>query len=66
MDARYEYKVAELARSFTAEAIDTFVELMRNGKDERVKGTAAQAPLDRGWRKPRVEFVLMNSLKVIL
>ena len=25
------------------------MELMREGKDERVKGTAAQALLDRGW-----------------
>ena len=30
---------------------------MRNVKDERVKGTAAQALLDRGWGKPRVEVV---------
>ena len=30
---------------------------MRNGKDERVKETAAQALLDRGWGKPRVEVV---------
>ena len=30
---------------------------MRNGKDERVKGTAARALLDRGWGKPRVEVV---------
>jgi hypothetical protein len=28
---------------------------MRSGKDERVKGTAAQVLLDRGWGKPRVE-----------
>ena len=52
-----EYKVAELARSYTAEAIDTLVELMRNGKDERVRGTAAQALLDRGWGKAKVEVV---------
>ena len=39
-----EHKVAELARSYTKEAVETLVELMRNGKDERVKGTAAQAP----------------------
>ena len=31
---RDEHKVAELARSFTIEAIDTLVDLMRNGKDE--------------------------------
>jgi hypothetical protein len=55
-----EHKVAELARSFTIEAIDTLVELMRNAKDERVKGTAAQVLLDRGWGKPRVE-VLTNQ-----
>jgi hypothetical protein len=30
---------------------------MRSGKDERVRGTAAQAPLDRGWGKPKVEVV---------
>jgi len=52
-----EHKVAELARSYTKEALETLVELMRNGKDERVKGTAAQALLDRGWGKPRVEVV---------
>ena len=52
-----EYKVAELARSYTTEAIDTLVHLMRNGKDERVRGTAAQALLDRGWGKAKVEVV---------
>ena len=52
---RDEYKVAELARSYTTEAIDTLVDLMRHGKDDRVRGTAAQALLERGWGKPRVE-----------
>ena len=52
-----EYKVAELARSYTTEAIDTLVHLMRKGKDERVRGTAAQALLDRGWGKAKVEVV---------
>ena len=52
-----EARVAELARSYTAEAIDTLVNLMRHGKDERVRGTAAQALLDRGWGKPKVEVV---------
>ena len=52
-----EQKVAELARSWTREAIETLVELMRNGNDERVRGTAAQALLDRGWGKPRVKVV---------
>ena len=52
-----EARVAELARSHTIEAIDTLVDLMRHGKDERVRGTAAQALLDRGWGKPKVEVV---------
>ena len=52
-----EHRVAELARSYTLEAIDTLVELMRDGKDERVRGTAAQALLDRGWGKAKLEVV---------
>ena len=52
-----EHRVAEIARSHTAEAIDTLVELMRNGKDDCVRGTAAQALLDRGWGKAKVEGV---------
>ena len=40
---RDEHSVAELARSYTVEAIDTLVELMRHEKDERVRGTADQA-----------------------
>ena len=54
---RDEQKVAELARSYTTEAIETLVALMRSGNDERVRGTAAQALLDRGWGKPKVELV---------
>ena len=52
-----EHRVAELARSYTTEAIDTLVALMRSGKDERVRGTGAQALLDRGWGKLKVEVV---------
>ena len=54
---RDEQKVAELARSYTKEAIETLVELMRGGNDERVSGTAAQALLDRGWGKPKLAVV---------
>ncbi len=35
--------------------------LMRHGRDERVRGTAAQALLDRGWGKPKVEVVADGS-----
>ncbi len=54
---RDEQKVAELASSYTKEAIETLVELMRRGNDERVRGTAAQALLYLGWGKPKVEVV---------
>ncbi len=54
---RDEQKVAELARSYTREAIETLAEFMRSGNDERVRSTAAQALLDRGCGKPKVEVV---------
>ena len=66
-----EHRVAELARSYTLEAIDTLVELMRDGKDERVRGTAAQALLDRGWGKAKAEVVTsaegsyLDALRVV-
>ena len=58
---RDEQKVAELARSYTREAIETLAELMRSGNDERLRGTAAQALLDRGWGKPKVAVVADNA-----
>ena len=52
-----EHRVSELARSSTAEAIETLIDLVRHGKDERMRGTAAQALLDRGWGKAKVEVI---------
>ena len=49
-----EYRVAELARSYTTEAIETLADLMKHSKDDRVRGTASQALLDRGWGKANV------------
>ena len=56
-----EHKIAELARTYTLEAIETLVELMRGGKSERMRGTAAQALLDRGWGKPKQEIIGESS-----
>ena len=50
-----EHRVAELARSYTVEAVETLVDLMRHSRDDRVRGTASQALLDRGWGKAKVE-----------
>jgi hypothetical protein len=52
-----EHYIADLTRSNTVEAINTLVELMRGGKDERVRGIAAQALRDRGWGKAKLEVV---------
>ena len=51
---RDELNIAALARSYSEEAIMTLVDLMRNASDDRVKGTAAQALLDRGFGKPKI------------
>ena len=56
-----ELNLAALARSYSTEAIKTLVDLMRNARDDRVRGTAAQALLDRGFGKPKVEIQNTNA-----
>ena len=56
-----EHNIAALARSYSTEAVETLVELMRNAGDDRVRGTAAQALLDRGFGKPKVEIQNTNA-----
>ena len=56
-----EHNIAALACSYSTEAIDTLVDLMRNARDDRVRGTAAQALLDRGFGKPKVEIQNTNA-----
>ena len=46
---RDKQNVAELARSYEREAIETLAKLMRNNNDEHVRGTTAQALLESGW-----------------
>jgi hypothetical protein len=60
-----ELKVAELARSYTVEAVETLVDLMRHSKDDRVRGTASQALLDRGWGKAKVEVATSGGQSYI-
>ena len=60
-----EFKVAELARSYTIEAVETLVDLMRHSKDDRVRGTASQALLDRGWGKAKVEVAASGGQSYI-
>jgi hypothetical protein len=56
-----ELNIAALARSYSTEAIKTLVDLIRNARDDRVRGTAAQALLDSGFGKPKVEIQNTNA-----
>ena len=53
--------IAALDCCYSTEAIETLVELMRNARDDRLRGTAAQALLDRGFGKPKVEIQNTNT-----
>lgn len=44
--------VAEIARTYTAEAIETLVRLMRESIKEEVRARCAEALLDRGYGRP--------------
>jgi hypothetical protein len=44
--------VRELARSHTAESVETLATIMRSGKSEVARITAATSLLDRGWGRP--------------
>lgn len=46
-------EVETLARSYTAEALETLADLMRNGASDNVRMAAANALLNRGWGLPR-------------
>ena len=41
-----EHNIAALARNYSTEAIEALVDLMHSARDDRVRGTAAQALLD--------------------
>ena len=48
-----------------AGAVETLVDLMRHGSDDRVRGTASQALLDRGWGKAKVEVATSSGQSYI-
>jgi Family of unknown function (DUF5681) len=45
--------IQQLARTYTEEAIQALIEIMRKGKSDMACVAAAVAILDRGWGKPR-------------
>lgn len=49
--AKAVLKLSSLARTHTAEAVETLAGIMRNGTQESARVTAAGMLLDRGWGK---------------
>jgi hypothetical protein len=57
-------KIAELAREYTAEALQTLAFLMRYGKNDQVRLAAANALLDRGYGKPPAQVDVSAQSRV--
>ena len=53
--------ILTLARSYSTEAIETLVDLMRNAGDDRVRGTTARTSLDRDFGKRKIEIQNTNA-----
>lgn len=45
--------ISELARAYTKEALETLIDVARNGKSDAARVAAANALLDRGFGKPK-------------
>ena len=59
--------VQALARTHTAEAMQTLVEVMRTGKPDRARAAAAESLLDRGWgRAPQTVEVSTDNDEPLL
>jgi hypothetical protein len=51
----------ELARSYTPEALEVLVNIMRSAEDAGARQRAADSLLDRGWGKASSAAVLLES-----
>ena len=45
--------ISELARAYTKEALETLIDVARNGKSDASRVAAANGLLDRGFGKPK-------------
>ena len=45
-------RLSELAKAYTEEALETLVDVARNGRTDAARVSAANALLDRAYRKP--------------
>ena len=48
-------RLSELAKTYTEEALQTLVDVARNGRTDAARVSAANALLDRGYGKPAVK-----------
>ena len=48
-------RLSELAKTYTEEALDTLVDVARNGRTDAARVSAANALLDRAYGKPAVK-----------
>ena len=52
--AEQSQRLSELAKTYTDEALDTLVDVARNGRTDAARVSAANALLDRAYGKPAV------------
>lgn len=59
-------ELRDLARSYTAQALETLAHIAQKGESESARVQAASALLDRAWGKPRatVEAELNNEIQI--
>lgn len=48
-------RLSELAKTYTNEALETLVEVARNGRTDAARVSAANALLDRAYGKPQLK-----------
>ena len=53
--AEQSQRLSELAKTYTDEALDTLVDVARNGRTDAARVSAANALLDRAYGKPAVK-----------
>jgi hypothetical protein len=47
-------RLSELAKTYTEDALNTLIDVARNGRTDAARVSAANAILDRGYGKPAV------------
>ena len=59
-------RLSELAKTYTEEALQTLVDIARNGRTDAARVSAANALLDRAYGKPAVKGEEMVDLPPVV